>query len=265
MGTKYYIAVDCEGVACAVGYAGQGLNGDNYSFARLQATREADAAARALFDAGAEEVVIWDNHHFGVNLDYDQLDPRCKIFLGAGHHGRFIGLDSSYTAVLFIGYHAMEGTADAVLAHTYSSKAYQWWKLNGQEQGEMEIDAACAGEAGVPVLFCASDDRCVAEAKRFFGPIATVETKKSLSWNSAISRHPAAVCEDIYRTVLQAAREGPQAAPYRLASPVEAEIRFKRLDEADSAAIHDLEGRPFERVDGFTRRGLVRSVQDLFR
>lgn len=262
---KYYIAVDCEGVACAVGAYGQGLTGENYQFARLQATREANAAARALFDAGAEEVVVWDNHHTGVNLDYEQLDPRCRILLGAGHKGRFLGLDNSYTAVLFIGYHAMEGTADAVLAHTYSSRSYQWWKLNGQEMGEMEIDGACAGEAGVPVLFCASDDRCVAEAKRFFGPIASVETKKSLSWNSAISGHPTAVCEQIYQTVLQAAAEGPKAKPYVLSAPIEAEIRFKRLDEAGAAALHDLEGRPFERVDGFTRRGRIRSVQDLFR
>ena len=56
MEKKYYIAVDCEGVACAVGQSGAGLgNGENYRFACRQAAREAAAAARArvLFPAPA--------------------------------------------------------------------------------------------------------------------------------------------------------------------------------------------------------------------
>ena len=114
---KFYIAVDCEGPACVVGEPGKGLgSGENYRFACLQATREANAAARALFDAGAQEVVVWDAHGTGVNLQYDLLDPRCRILLGSGHRGRFAGMDKSYTAVLFIGYHARENTSRAVLA-----------------------------------------------------------------------------------------------------------------------------------------------------
>ncbi len=42
---RFYIGVDCEGVACAVGVPGQNLgDGCNYTFAARQATREADAA-----------------------------------------------------------------------------------------------------------------------------------------------------------------------------------------------------------------------------
>lgn len=39
-------------------------------------------AVRALFDEGADEVIVWDNHGSGVNLDYDLLDARCRIALG---------------------------------------------------------------------------------------------------------------------------------------------------------------------------------------
>ena len=80
---RFYIGVDCEGVACAVGIPGQSIGtGDNSRFAARQATREADAASRALCDMGAEEVWVWDNHGGGTNLDYDLLDPRCRIVLG---------------------------------------------------------------------------------------------------------------------------------------------------------------------------------------
>lgn len=265
MDQKYYIAVDCEGVACAVGQSGVGLgDGENYAFARRQATREADAAARALFDAGASEVVVWDAHGGGVNLEYDLLDRRCGILLGAGHRGRFVGLDETWTAVLFIGYHAMAGTQDAVLAHTFSSRAFQHYKLDGKEAGELAIDAAYAGAHGVPVLFCASDDRCVEEAVHTFGPIATVQTKRSLSWSSALSRHPAAVCEDIYRTVLAAAQEGPRVPPYVLPTPLPVEIRYQRQDMAAQAILTDLHGQPFAFLDAFTRTGVVRSVTELF-
>ena len=52
---KFVVAVDCEGVACGVGSPGASLNSSrNLEFAKLQATREADAAVRGLFEAGAE-------------------------------------------------------------------------------------------------------------------------------------------------------------------------------------------------------------------
>ena len=51
----YYIAIDMEGVACVVGTPGEGLSSSsaNRDFAAREALREANAAARALFDCGA--------------------------------------------------------------------------------------------------------------------------------------------------------------------------------------------------------------------
>ena len=71
---KFAIGVDCEGGACAVGSPGASLNSSrNLEFAQLQATREADAAARGLFDAGVDQVIVWDNHNGSPNLSYDSL------------------------------------------------------------------------------------------------------------------------------------------------------------------------------------------------
>ena len=82
---RFLVGVDCDGPACVVGDPGKSLSfSRDYAFARAQATREADAAARALFDAGAEKVIIWDNHGLGANLQFDLLDERCEIALGAG-------------------------------------------------------------------------------------------------------------------------------------------------------------------------------------
>lgn len=262
---KYYIAVDCEGCACVVGEPGVGLgDGVNYAFAREQATKEANAAATALFDAGAKEVIVWDAHHSGVNLFYDKLDKRCKILMGSGHKGRFVGIDDSFSGILFIGYHARENTAGAVLAHSYSSVAYQHIKINGLEVGEMEIDAAYAGQHGVPVLFLAGDHACVQEAKEMFGDIGTVETKTALSWSSAISKQPDLVCDEIYATVQESVKRQSSASPFRITGPVEVEIRYKRMDRAGSVSLYDQDGRPFKLSDPFTRVGTLRSITDLF-
>lgn len=44
---KFMIAVDCEGVACVVGNEGRALSeSSDFAFARKQATKETNAAAR---------------------------------------------------------------------------------------------------------------------------------------------------------------------------------------------------------------------------
>ena len=89
----------------------------------------------------------------------------------------------------------MDNTVDGVLAHSFSSTGYQYIKVNGVEVGEMAIDAALAGDHGVPCIFVASDDKGAAEAKRFMPWVETVATKQGLGWNMAISKHPARAVE----------------------------------------------------------------------
>jgi len=228
------IGVDCEGVACAVGAAGKGLGeGRNADFARLQATREASAAAEALFEAGAEQVIVWDNHGPGVNLDYDRLDRRCEIALGRGFENRWPSVDENFSGVLLIGYHPMDNTPDGVLAHTFWSSMYQWIKINGVEIGEIAADAAAVGERGVPVVFVASDEAGAAEAKRFLPWVETVATKRGFGWNAAISKHPQRACEEIRQGVTRAVKRLGEMKAFTFDAPMTVEIRYKRLEDAE--------------------------------
>ena len=264
MGKKYYISVDLEGVACVVGSYGKGLGGSpDYEFARLQGTREANAAATALFDFGADEVYVWDCHSTGVNLNYDMLDKRCKIVMGPGSKMRFPDLDDSFAGVLFIGYHAYD-TPNAVLAHVYSSVTFQYQKINGKNVGELQVDSSIAGKKGVPPIFVASDDICISQAKETFKGIYTVETKKSISWNCCISKHPQLSCEEIYNTVKEAAANADSIKPYVIAEPFEYEVRYKRIEYAQNCSFRDINNRRFERVDAYTRKGMLMSPEHIF-
>jgi D-amino peptidase len=235
---KFMIAVDCDGPACVVGEPGRALsNSRDMVFAREQATRETDAAARALLDSGAEKVVVWDNHGFGSNLVFDRLDNRCEVLLGTGFDRRFPELDQSYSGVLMIGYHAMEGTPNAVLAHTYSPAAYRGIRVNGKPVGEMALDAAVAGELDVPLIFVASDDKGCKEALDCMPWIESVTTKTSYGRNCALSKHPQVAETEIYHSVLRAVGRIGEMKPLTFSSPVEVEIHFKKVIQALKARI----------------------------
>jgi len=261
---KFIVAVDLEGVACAYAPCGSSIeNAFNIEFIRKQATKEADAAVRALFDSGANEVIVWDNHGRGCSLDYDNLDKRCRIAIGADSKSRYPVLDESFSGVLFIGYHAMASDREGAVSHTFSSKDYQSVKINGQEFGEIAIDAAIAGAKGVPVIFVSGDNKAVAEGKRFLPWVKTTETKEALSYTRVISKHPKAVVEEIYNNVIQAVEALGDMKCFEVSVPVEAEIRFRRTDAASCARLYDMDGKQFEFADGYTRKGMLKSVEDI--
>ena len=261
---KFVVAVDLEGVACAYGPCGSNVEGAfNVDFVRKQATKEADAAARALFDCGADEVIVWDNHGRGCSLDYDMLDERCKIAIGDTVASRFPVLNDSFSGVLFIGYHAMASNGEAVLAHTYSSVKYQYIKVNGTEFGEVGIDGAIAGEKGVPVIFVSGDDKCVAESKEILPWIETVETKQSFAFTRIISKHPKAVINEIYNGVKNAVARIDEMQLFKVKTPVDIEIRYQRTDMATHAKLVDMNGDFFKSSDAYTRVGKFKSLENL--
>ena len=262
---RFYISVDLEGVACAVGSYGQGLSEGtkNYSAACAQGSREAAAAARALFDHGAADVVVWDGHGTGVNLDYSVFDRRCRFTIGAGSKRRFPGLDESFSGVLFIGCHAYD-TPDATLAHVYSSATFQSQLINGRNVGELHIDAAIAGKRGVPAIFVSGDDVCVAQSLEAVPWAESAVTKKALAWNSCISIHPDAACDLIYDKVSAACIRLGDMRPFVIPEPFEYELRYKRIEYAQGCAYRNPDNTPFERVDAYTRRGTLERLEDIF-
>ncbi len=264
-GGRFYIAVDLEGIAGVIGQYGKGLAGDTpgYAYACKQATREANEAATALFECGATEVWVWDCHGTGYNLNYDNLNPNVKIVMGAGSGKRFPGIESGFDGVLFIGYHAYDVPA-AVLSHVYSSTTFQYQKINGEFVGEAQIDGAIAGKYGAPVIFLSSDNVCVEQAKKTFKGIYTVETKTSLAWNSCVSKHPNAVCNEIYETVKKAALDIESFEPYTIKGEFEYEMRYKRMEYAEGCRLHSTDGKLFERVDAYTVRGTLADPEDIF-
>ncbi len=129
----------------------------DYEWARRLMTAEVNSAITAAFDAGATEVVVSDGHGSHTNLHADEIDQRASLITGAPSPlGMIEGIDSSFGAVIFVGFHARASTAGAVIDHTYTGTITDM-TLNGEPVGEYGMSAAVAGYYGVPVVFISGD------------------------------------------------------------------------------------------------------------
>ncbi len=263
---NYAIACDLEGIGGVVGFPGKGLETTSrqYEFAIRQAVREVNAAVAALYDSGAEHVYVWDNHNGSLNLDYLELDKRVDIVAGVGAKHRWPGLyDKNINGVLLIGYHAMADTYAGILSHTCSSVTYQYIKMNGKSVGEIEIDAICAARLlKAPLIFCASDDKGVAQAKNSLPWIQSVVTKEALGRNLAVLKHPLRVVDEIYDNVTTAVAEIEKMQLYDIMDPVDVEMRFLRLEEAEK--VYKSKRREVEMPDPFTVKFTAQSFLELY-
>ena len=148
---KIYISVDMEGVAGVVTADQLGPAGFEYERFRHFMTNETLAAIRAAKESGATEVVVSDSHGNGESLLIDEFPKDVRIVRSWPRHGGMMaGLDASFDAALFIGYHASTTNMRGVRAHTFSSAHLTRVALNGNAVTEGEFNAAFAGALGRP-------------------------------------------------------------------------------------------------------------------
>jgi len=153
---KVYISADMEGIGGVSTGVQTGSQGREYEKFRRLMTEEVNAAIAGAFDAGASEVLVSDSHGDGQNIDVELLDKRARLIRAWPRPlGMMQGVDDSFGAVVFVGYHASEGQAAAIISHTFNGRTVV--KLNGVEVPEAGVSAAIAGDFGVPVVFVSGD------------------------------------------------------------------------------------------------------------
>ena len=230
---RILLALDLEGVNNVVGEAYSGLSkgSEGWMIARDQAVLEVNAAAEALFEAGAEKVSLWDNHGGGGNLDSSMLDERINLLDVDTCAPRMSFADGEFDAICFFGYHTMEGTLGGVLAHTMNSSMVQHYKLNGKYIGEVDMDSYIAASHGMPSVFFAGGDLTCLQAKRSIPSIVTVVTKKELGRNKAEFRDNGELFSEIKEKMIEAVNR--EAEVKTLAFPAVFEKSFKRVEDAE--------------------------------
>jgi D-amino peptidase len=236
---KIFISVDMEGITGVVQPAQLGPEGFEYQRAREWMTGEVNAAIAGIRAAGPAEVVVCDSHGNGQSVLIDQLPEDVRIVRGFPRPMEMMqGIDESFAAAVFIGYHASEWTANAVRGHTISSARLLGVKLNGAEVSEGIYNAALAGQFGVPVAFVSGDRLAVTQLQQVAPAAEGAIVKEPYGYHSALTVTPARgramIRDGLTRAMAKLGASSLQ--PYRLTAPIALEVGFKLTIDAERAA-----------------------------
>lgn len=227
---KVYISADMEGITGVASADQLSPASFEYAQARQWMTGEVLAAIQGAREAGATEFVVSDSHGNGESLLLDKFPSDIPITIVRSFPrplGMMEGIDSSFAAVIFIGYHAATTSSTGVRAHTMSSALLTRIALNGAPQSEAGINAAIAAQFGVPVVMVTGDDAIVSETKQRLGPVAGVVVKRALGFHSAATVTPEVGQARIRQQAKTAVGRRAEMKPYTMTKPISVEVSFK--------------------------------------
>lgn len=190
------------------------------------------AVIRGLIDGGADDIVVLDGHGSQVVIPH-LMEPGATYITGRPRPGagNLSLLDSTFSAMVMIGFHAMMGTPDGVLNHTQSSLTENRYWYNGVESGELAQNAIIAGYYGIPVIMVSGDVATCREAVKFFGEkIVTVPVKKGLSREAAMLYPFDETRQALYDGAIKAMSVISSCKPYKIEFPAKVRMQYLNRD-----------------------------------
>lgn len=249
-----FISVDMEGICGIVDWSQVGGNTGEYDYGRKLMVGDVNAAVEGLLAAGVKEVLVSDAHGGKRNIKPEEIHEEAYLLRGSPKpYGMMAGISSDFDAACYVGYHAMKGTANGILAHTISGSVVDGIWINGRETGEFGLNAALAGWYGVPSVFVSGDAATSAEVSSFVPGISTAVVKWGVGRQAAKCLHPSKGRALIQKTIAEAIGKIGSVKPYRVDEPVEFKLRLGNSVGGD--AVSQL---PYvERIDGRTVKAVL--------
>ena len=236
---KVFISVDMEGICgvVAVRETDPEKGGERYQTSRRLMTGEANAAIEGCLKAGAKEVLVADSHWNFDNLLPEELHEAAVLLRGQPRPFSMVhGLDGTFNAAMFVGFHAMAGTPRAIIDHTFTGRIRSV-EVNGRAVGETGVNAYLAGHYDVPVVLVTGDSAVAAEAQGLLKGVHTVAVKEAIGASAAKNLHPKRARESIRAEAEKALREAAKIPPLKAAKPVRMAVEFHESTSADRAEI----------------------------
>jgi D-amino peptidase len=237
---KILIAVDMEGITGVTMWDQVTPGHAEYARFRRLMTQDVNAAIRGAVEAGADEVIVADGHWNGSNILIEEFDPRARLSTGSpSPFSMMQGIDETVDGVFFVGYHARNGSPNAILDHTWSSKTVANVWLNDILTGEYGLNAALAGHYGVPVIMATGDQTACSQMVELLGDLETAVVKQATGRFAAeclaLAVTQGMIAEAASRAVGRLL-EGDVPDPFVLDTPVRVTVEFFTSDMADKAS-----------------------------
>jgi D-amino peptidase len=259
---KVYISADMEGITGVASADQLGPASFEYQRAREWMTGEVVAAIQGAREAGATEILISDSHGNGQSLLIDRLPTDIPVRIVRSFPrplGMMEGIDSSFAAVIFIGYHTSTSSLTGVRAHTMSSALLTRIAMNGVSQSEAGINAAIAAHYGVPVVMITGDDQIVAETKQRLGNIEGVAVKRAIGFHSAETMVPSVAAEQIHQRAKVAVQRRAEMKPYAMQRPITLDVSMKNYRPVELLGYLP----NVQRIDSHTVRFMAKDIVEV--
>ncbi|MGN0158585.1 MAG: M55 family metallopeptidase [Brotaphodocola sp.] len=233
---KLFISADIEGCAGTTMSYETHKNEPAYQQFAKQMTEEVAAVCEAALAAGVDEIVVKDGHGDAGNIDITRMPEGVTLIRGKSGHpiNMMYGLDETFDAVMFIGYHAPAGDPGSPLSHT-STGASNYILLNGARMSEFMLNTYTAAMFGVPVIFLSGDARICELSHEMVPGIRTVATKHGVG-GCAYNVAPKTVIRNLREAVTEVLSGDLQsrlnACRMELPDRFTYEVNFKDLKKA---------------------------------
>jgi D-amino peptidase len=238
---KVYISVDIEGISGVVHADMMMPSEREYDRGRRLMVNDANAAIEGAVAAGADYILVGDGHGPMRNLKIEDLHPAAHLVSGTGDAKEYCQLEGAdseqFDAAIFVGYHAMAKTFNAIHPHTIAGIAVHELRVNGKPHGETGLNAAVLASLGIPTVMLTGDETTCGEARDFLGEnIETVAVKRATGRNAAILRPPSATAPEITAAATRALQAIERVPLYKPAEPLRIEVDFLTMAQCNRAA-----------------------------
>ena len=221
---RFLIMTDIEGVTGVTTYQ----QAENSQFGRDMLMNDLLAVIDGIRANGDHEIVVYDMHTDGRNVDMSLLPENVDAVVGKPILGDlYRGVGADFDGLFLVGLHAMGREPGAMLAHSYLIQYDAIW-LNGKKVGEIGIEAALAGEQGIPLVFVSGDDKGCKEALALNPQIVTAVVKESLGDFQARCFTPIKTRGILKEAARKAAEKAGSIRPMAPELPAQIQIDFSQ-------------------------------------
>lgn len=234
---KVFISADIEGVTGVTAWNEATPGTYEYAAACKQMTKEVLAACEACNEMGVEKIYVKDSHDIARNIDITALPENVILIKGWTNHPTTMvaGLDESFDAMMYIGYHAAAGCNGNPLAHTMNT-ANNYVKINGKIASEFDMHTYIAAHYNVPIIFLSGDKELCEKSKELCPNLETVAVKEGIG-GATFNLNPEYACKLIKEGVKKGLAKKDSC---RIPSPekFELEINFREHTRALQASFY---------------------------
>lgn len=225
---KIFMSCDIEGTNGICAWEETQISHAAYSYFARRMTQEVAAVCRGVNSAYPDcEILVKDAHDYALNLDHEKLPENTRLNRGWGSspYSMMFGIDRTFGASIFTGYHSAAGLGCNPLAHTMSADI-TCLKINGALASEFLFNYYTSLYHGVPVVMVTGDEGLCESVKEIDREIFVVPAAKGTG-RSVTSPHPDITLRSFEDTAREAVLNRGRMK-LDLPDEFKTEVRFRR-------------------------------------